>query len=706
MITVPAIIQVRHDPEEMWNSNNPVLLAGEEGVIIGGVNHGRRKTGDGVRRWAELPFTLGADGVGIVSIEIGYRSLNQGHTPPEDTEWDSSIPEVPAGRFLWTRFRITKTNDSRVDAFTVSRQDTDGHRIITITDTDPSPNTRIGDWLLNGTNRPIINRGFVNLETGQIEPGILQPRSMAQLVMAWQDSHMVHALDPRSVTSSSEIHLISSAGDLISRMPPMVLGDWVVNATDNAITGFPLGNSDVVEDSGTAVGELPPRSMARLMTTLVNQVRVLTIRAGSIIGGNSKLNTSELPDNIVLTNKENIFSENQQFGNAAVGGVLTATRIEATHSLKVFGDNVATVFDLKNAMLATQQWLPAVQTVNQLRRTGLFKEVNYLCKVLNDTPDNNGVWQAIAGWVDAPVWRYFSDNAEGVNSLELKNAISQHDESSYAHAALLDGKSNVEHTHVPSQAGLGNVTNHAQVRRNEMGAANGVATLDGSGRVPMAQLPNIGGGGSPSLPLRYEILTASANANTAANRHSFIMPIHLNTANPQHFRLERPNFNPLWFSLVFDFQGDFIPGFKKDVFLEFAFAGMGSINFQLGTLGILGNIQLRLNGRQFPCNLHREARWLLRDNVIGLMNHSRGFGRRISGREIDLSSIIFWGVQEIMRTDTRRNLHNSGRAAIEARARANTFDRQMLFHIMIEYYSPEIKIMRATGYYNGHIENT
>jgi len=41
----------------------------------------------------------------------------------------------------------------------------------------------------------------------------------------------------------------------------------------------------------------------------------------------------------------------------------------------------------------------------------------------------------------------------------------------------------------PTQAGLGNVTNDAQVKRSEMGSANGVASLDGTGLVPTAQLP-------------------------------------------------------------------------------------------------------------------------------------------------------------------------------------------------------------------------
>lgn len=41
-----------------------------------------------------------------------------------------------------------------------------------------------------------------------------------------------------------------------------------------------------------------------------------------------------------------------------------------------------------------------------------------------------------------------------------------------------------------SGLGLGNVTNDAQVKRSEMGVANGVATLGSDGKVPSAQLPS------------------------------------------------------------------------------------------------------------------------------------------------------------------------------------------------------------------------
>lgn len=53
--------------------------------------------------------------------------------------------------------------------------------------------------------------------------------------------------------------------------------------------------------------------------------------------------------------------------------------------------------------------------------------------------------------------------------------------------AHINNKSN-PHKVTKDQVGLGNVTNDAQVKRSEMGAANGVATLDENGKIPSTQL--------------------------------------------------------------------------------------------------------------------------------------------------------------------------------------------------------------------------
>jgi len=80
---------------------------------------------------------------------------------------------------------------------------------------------------------------------------------------------------------------------------------------------------------------------------------------------------------------------------------------------------------------------------------------------------------------------------------------------------------------------LGNVTNNAQVRRNEMGAANGVATLDENGTIPTAQLPNLGqglaavsrdgtlkGDGTPNYPLGVNLPISSVISLSEDNQEA------------------------------------------------------------------------------------------------------------------------------------------------------------------------------------------
>jgi hypothetical protein len=77
---------------------------------------------------------------------------------------------------------------------------------------------------------------------------------------------------------------------------------------------------------------------------------------------------------------------------------------------------------IAEAKLAIQKWLPAVNAKSELPNPStLSPDVNYLCRVINDTtPANNGVWQFIAG---ADEWTYFSDNLDFVDEAELQMAL-------------------------------------------------------------------------------------------------------------------------------------------------------------------------------------------------------------------------------------------------------------------------------------------
>jgi len=95
------------------------------------------------------------------------------------------------------------------------------------------------------------------------------------------------------------------------------------------------------------------------------------------------------------------------------------------------------------AQLATQTWLPAVNTVANLPVTEMNKNINYLCRTIND-PDQskNGVYQCIAGWDNEPVWTFFSDDADWIDENEMavsiNAAINEHNTKPEVHKNIQD----------------------------------------------------------------------------------------------------------------------------------------------------------------------------------------------------------------------------------------------------------------------------
>lgn len=74
------------------------------------------------------------------------------------------------------------------------------------------------------------------------------------------------------------------------------------------------------------------------------------------------------------------------------------------------------------------------------------------------------------------------------------------------------------HEVTKAQVGLGNVTNDAQVKRSEMGANDGVATLDANGKIPESQLP---AGVTSSLVLGETAGTAYEGSKGANHEAAF-----------------------------------------------------------------------------------------------------------------------------------------------------------------------------------------
>ena len=88
------------------------------------------------------------------------------------------------------------------------------------------------------------------------------------------------------------------------------------------------------------------------------------------------------------------------------------------------------------------------------------------------------------------------DKIDGLNAKNVQEALEELKESA-AESGVTGVKGDAETAYrtgnvniTPANIGLGNVTNDAQVKRTEMGASGGVATLDETGKVHSSQLPS------------------------------------------------------------------------------------------------------------------------------------------------------------------------------------------------------------------------
>ena len=67
----------------------------------------------------------GKDGVGLKTTAITYAGSTSGTTPPT-TGWNTQVPTVPAGQYLWTKTVWTYTDNSNETGYSVARMGQDG----------------------------------------------------------------------------------------------------------------------------------------------------------------------------------------------------------------------------------------------------------------------------------------------------------------------------------------------------------------------------------------------------------------------------------------------------------------------------------------------------------------------------------------------------------------------------------------------------
>lgn len=105
----------------------------------------------------------------IVSQSIGYLPSASGTVVPEGS-WQSTIPTVPSGYFLWTRTRITYNSGDVVTSYSVSRNGIDGTGAVSsVNEISPDPN---GNIALTASDIPTSDSTSVQAHITQIESDI------------------------------------------------------------------------------------------------------------------------------------------------------------------------------------------------------------------------------------------------------------------------------------------------------------------------------------------------------------------------------------------------------------------------------------------------------------------------------------------------------------------------------------------------------
>lgn len=69
-----------------------------------------------------IPGVKGDTGVGISSIVVHYAQMGKDETPTVSTSWSTTMPQPEAGKVIWTRIKITKTDATTTTAYTKAYQ--------------------------------------------------------------------------------------------------------------------------------------------------------------------------------------------------------------------------------------------------------------------------------------------------------------------------------------------------------------------------------------------------------------------------------------------------------------------------------------------------------------------------------------------------------------------------------------------------------
>ena len=166
----------------------------------------------------------------ILTQEVGYLSSSSGTVVPEGS-WQSTIPTVPSGYFLWTRTRITYNSGDVVTSYSVSRNGIDGQGAVSsVNSISPDPN---GDIALTASDIPTSDSTSVQAHITQIESDISD-------VQKYEVRHITGNITSLPVSFSySFITTDHRVINCVLGTPSAVTSDltWTTSAGDVTFTG-------------------------------------------------------------------------------------------------------------------------------------------------------------------------------------------------------------------------------------------------------------------------------------------------------------------------------------------------------------------------------------------------------------------------------------------------------------------------------------
>lgn len=107
-----------------WQSTNPPAMTAIDKYLW---NYEQQIFSNGNKKntTPKIIGVFGADGKGVKNSTVSYQSSSSGTIVPTGT-WTTTIPTLQENQFLWTKFELTYSDDTKSASYTISRNPSDG----------------------------------------------------------------------------------------------------------------------------------------------------------------------------------------------------------------------------------------------------------------------------------------------------------------------------------------------------------------------------------------------------------------------------------------------------------------------------------------------------------------------------------------------------------------------------------------------------